>query len=92
MEFNIVEALMLVICIYLLSEVTKLNHRVKGLQSKLDQIAIHTGVPELPVNDELQQLLNEGKDIEAVKRARETLGLSLVEAKQYIDALKAEST
>lgn len=40
------------------------------------------------LNNELWKFLNEGNDIKAVKRVREALGLSLIEAKQYIDALK----
>jgi len=35
-------------------------------------------------------LLHEGKTVEAVKRVRETLGSSLLEAKQYVDQLKSE--
>lgn len=90
MEFNFVEVFILFICIYILSTVIKLNGRVKGLKYTLDQISKQIDVPEKPINNELRQLLNEGNDIEAVKRVRETLGLSLVEAKQCIDALKFE--
>lgn len=85
MEFNFVEVFILFICIYILSTVIKLNGRVKGLKYTLDQISKQIDVPEKPINNELRQLLNEGNDIEAVKRVRETLGLSLV-----IDALKFE--
>ncbi|GEL77531.1 hypothetical protein [Tenuibacillus multivorans] len=42
------------------------------------------------IDDKLLQLLKEGKDVQAVKHAREALGLSLVEGKQYIDTLKRE--
>jgi len=89
-EFNFVEVFILFICIYILSTVIKLNGRFKGLKYTLDQISKQIDVPENPINNELRQLLNEGNDIEAVKRVRETLGLSLVEAKQCIDALKFE--
>jgi len=89
-EFNFVEVFILFICIYILSTVIKLNGRVKGLKYTLDKISKQIDVPENPINNELRQLLNEGNDIEAVKRVRETLGLSLVEAKQCIDALKFE--
>lgn len=35
-------------------------------------------------------MLIEGNDVKAVKRVRETLGLTLLEVKQYIDVLKLE--
>lgn len=45
---------------------------------------------ENPINDELRKLIKDGKDIKAVKKARETLGLSLLEGKEYIDKLKID--
>jgi len=57
----------------------------------LDQISKKTGVsPGGQIDDELRQLINDGYDIKAIKKARETMGLSLLEGKQYIDALKVE--
>ncbi|MGE7024525.1 hypothetical protein [Solibacillus cecembensis] len=90
MEFYIVNVLILFICLYLLSTVSKLNSRVKGLEYTLEQISKQVDVPESPINNELRQILKEGNDVKAVKRVRETLGLSLIEAKQYIDVLKLE--
>lgn len=90
MEFNIINVLILFICIYLLASVIQLNGRIKGLVYTLDQISKQIDVPESPINKELRQLLNEGNDVKAVKRVRETLGLSLIEGKQYVDALKIE--
>lgn len=90
MEFNIFDVLILFICIYLLASVIQLNGRIKGLVYTLDQISKQIDVPESPINNELRQLLNEGNDVKAVKRVRETLGLSLIEGKQYVDALKIE--
>ena len=77
-------------CIYLLSTVNKLNSRVKGLEYTLEQMSKQVDVPENPINNELRQMLIEGNDIKAVKRVRETLGLTLLEAKKYIDVLKLE--
>lgn len=90
MEFNIFYGLILFICFYLLSTVSKLYSRVKGLEYTLEQISKQVDVPENPINNELRQLLKEGNDVKAVKRVRETLGLSLIEGKQYIDVLKLE--
>lgn len=90
MEFTIVNILILLIFIYLLYTVIKLNSRIKDLEHKLKLASKQTDLPENPINNELKQLLKEGNDVKAIKKVRETLGLSLVEAKQYIDALKLE--
>lgn len=97
MEFNFIEMLLLFIGAYLLLLVGKIDSRIKknetqikGIKYTLDQISKQVDVPENPINKELRQLINEGNDVKAVKRVRETLGLSLLEAKQYVDALKIE--
>jgi len=91
MEVTFIEVLLLFICLYLLHTINKLDDRVKGMKYKLNQIYRHMDVPEKPIDNELRELLHEGHDVKAVKRVRETLGLSLVEAKQYVDTLKFES-
>jgi len=91
MEFNIIEVLILFICVYLLFAVIKLDGHVKGMKYVLGQISKQVEVPEKPIDNELRKLLDEGNDVKAVKKVRETLGLSLLEAKQYVDALKSES-
>lgn len=88
--FYIVVVFILFMCLYLLSTVNKLNSRVKGLEYTLEQMSKQVDVPENPINNELRQMLIEGNDIKAVKRVRETLGLTLLEAKKYIDVLKLE--
>ena len=93
MELNFMTILLLLISgflLYLVGKMEKMENDIKGIKSTVDQISKQVGVPEDPVNEELRQLLDEGNDVKAVKRARETLGLSLVEAKRYIDALKQE--
>ncbi|MBD8498430.1 hypothetical protein [Paenibacillus arenosi] len=90
MEFNFVEGLILFIGIYLLFAVIKLDGRIKGIKYTLDQMSKQSGVSEEPLHNELRQLLHEGNNVTAVKRVRETLGLSLLEAKQYVDAIKLE--
>ncbi|MGF2616247.1 hypothetical protein FZC84_00520 [Rossellomorea vietnamensis] len=84
MDFLIVSIL-----IYLLVTVIRLDGRVRGMKYVIYQLADKTGVPDKPINKELRELISEGQDVQAVKKVRETLGLSLVEAKQYIDALKS---
>lgn len=86
MEY-IILGVLLVIIFMLYDKLTKLEMRFKSMKATLDQIALQVEIPEHPINDELRKLLKEGKDIQAVKKAREVLGLSLLEAKQYVDAL-----
>ena len=93
MQVSTVEVLILVINIMLLFTVFEMNGRIKRLKAKLDQMTKQFDVSAKPndeLNHELRKLLNEGNDVKAVKRVRETLGFSLLEAKQYVDALKSE--
>lgn len=83
--------IILVGVVYLLFKVLKLESDIKGMKYTLNRIADATTLPENPIDDDLRDLLKEGKDIQAVKLARETLGLSLLEGKQYVDALKAKT-
>jgi len=78
--------------ISLFIKLDRLEGRMKAMQYKLDRLVKQSDIPENPINDDLRQLIKEGKDVKAVKKARETLGLSLVEGKQYIDKLKMEDT
>ncbi|MBM7579118.1 hypothetical protein [Jeotgalibacillus terrae] len=92
MEFNFIEIITLVAVIYLLSTIFRLEQRVKTLDYKVEQLSAHTDITEEGLYEELHQelkvLIHQGKDVQAVKRVRETKGLSLLEAKQYIDTLK----
>ena len=88
MEFNIVEVLILVIGVYVLFKLIKLEGHIKRLEYKLQELSNPVDAPDHPIHHELKQLLQEGQDVKAVKRVRETMGLSLLEAKQYVDALK----
>ena len=86
MEY-IILGVLLVIIFMLYDKLTKLEMRFNRMKATLDQIANQVEVSEHPINDELRKLLKEGKDVQAVKKAREVLGLSLLEAKLYVDAL-----
>lgn len=79
-----------VVVVYLLIKISNLQEGLKGIKYKLDRIESQMNLPENPINDDLRDLIQEGKDVQAVKLARETLGLSLLEGKQYVDALMAE--
>ena len=88
MELTLIEILLLFIGVSLLYFTVKMANDIKGIKYTLDQLSNQMDLPENPVNKELRQLINEANDVKAVKKARETLGLSLIEAKQYVDALK----
>ena len=80
----------LLIIINLWAKVSKLEGRIKGMQYTINQLTQQSGLPENPINDELRKLIKEGEDVKAIKKARETLGLSLIEGKEYIDKLKSD--
>ena len=90
MEYILIMISFLII-ISLAAKVEKLEGRIKRIQFTLDQLTQQSGLPENPINDELRKLIKDGKDVKAIKKARETLGLSLLEGKEYIDKLKSEN-
>ncbi|OXL85815.1 hypothetical protein BCV73_24110 [Paenibacillus sp. SSG-1] len=90
MEYILIIVSLLII-INLWAKVSKLEGRIKGMQYTINQLTQQSGLPEHPINDELRQLIKEGEDVKAIKKARETLGLSLLEGKEYIDKLKSET-
>ena len=90
MEYILIIISFLII-ISLSAKVEKLEGRIKRIQFTLDQLTQQSGLPENPINDELRKLIKDGEDVKAIKKARETLGLSLLEGKEYIDKLKSEN-
>ncbi|WP_079529663.1 hypothetical protein [Halobacillus hunanensis] len=88
MVFDYLDLALLAGIVYLLRKIIDLDGRVKGLKYTLNQVTNHMTLPENPINDELRELIAEGEDIKAIKRTRETLGLSLIEGKKYVDDLK----
>jgi len=78
-----IEVLTLVAVFYLVTLVVKLEGRLKGMKYTLDQISKKTGVSSGgQIDDELRQLINDGYDIKAIKKARETIDALKVEDKQ----------
>ena len=89
-EFIIIGGLVVIIFVLITTVSSKLNSletRIKSLKFTLDQVANQVDVPEHPINKKLRRLLKEGKGVQAVKETRQVLGLSLLEAKQYVDDL-----
>ncbi|KQL39363.1 hypothetical protein AN960_10435 [Bacillus sp. FJAT-25509] len=91
MEYTFLGLLLIIVFVLITTVIDKLNkleNRMKNIKITLDQIATVIEVPEHPINNELRKLINEGKEIQAIREVRTVLGLSLLEAKQYVDALK----
>lgn len=75
---------------------SSVNERFKAMEKQMAAMrktidALRKGEPveDPKVDSELRGLLAQGKDIEAIKMAREYFGLSLLDAKNYVDSLKA---
>ncbi|MGG0812794.1 hypothetical protein ABE142_08955 [Paenibacillus alvei] len=82
----------LVVSLSMYNKVSAIEARIKAMQVNYDHISKQgqDGLPPHPVHDEMIQLIREGKEVSAIKKAREVLGMSLVEAKQYVDNLEAK--
>ena len=87
---TLIVPILLLAVFYLIMRVDKLENRIKKLTYTLNQITSKMELEEPPVHDEIRQLLQEGNDLAAIKLVRQTLGLSLLEGKQYVDSLKKE--
>jgi len=65
---------------------TALKRKIKQLENEI--LLLKMGESE-GLNGEIRNLLNEDKYVKAVKLVRETLGFDLVQAKKYVDDIKA---
>jgi len=88
MGITILDVVFFVIVIYLLTKISKLEHRIKAMQRTIDQLTSKVKLPEPEINKELRQLIKNGKDVEAIRQARNEFGFSLIEGKQYVEKLK----
>jgi ribosomal protein L7/L12 len=78
---------LIIAVIYLSDTVLRMNKRIKRSESMLQAISKQVGVPEHQLNDELRQLIRDKEKIEAIKKVQHHMGLSLREAKDYVDSL-----
>lgn len=64
-----------------------LDRRLQRLEHKVDLLLAHAGVaePEDPRMAEIDELLTQGKKIQAIKVHRELTGSGLVEAKEAVE-------
>jgi ribosomal protein L7/L12 len=71
----------------ILTGIQQLRNDSKRTIKILGEIAKQIGLPETPVDDEIKNLVVEGKKIKAIKMYRQATGLGLKEAKENIDLL-----
>lgn len=90
MEYAIIIVILLFIYMVTSSRIKALENQIKSMKVKIDQLSINGDVQVNPLDDDVRKLLYEGKDVRAVKAVRDALGLSLLGAKQYVDAIKKE--
>ncbi|MDQ0427831.1 ribosomal protein L7/L12 [Planomicrobium stackebrandtii] len=69
--------------------VKALETRIRHVEKLLQHATQGQKITEPDINEELRELLQKGRMVEAVKRTRQEFGWSLLEAKQYVDELKA---
>ncbi|WP_282020936.1 hypothetical protein [Planomicrobium okeanokoites] len=86
MSLSIVIPVFLIGCaviVYCLNKISRLEEQIRNLRSsqQYENLADH------PVNDELRRLVEENQEVKAIKKAREAFGMSLLEAKKYVDNL-----
>lgn len=77
----------------LVSIITQLRTDIVRMNTTLDKIAKHVGVPDIvteDIKDELKSLISEGKNVKAIKKYRMLTGLGLKEAKEYVDRVSTE--
>ncbi len=64
--------------------------RLTRLERKMNQIAERLGIEPSPSDPQVQELLGQGRKINAIKLYREQTGVGLKEAKEAIDSLEAQ--
>lgn len=89
------EYVLIILFIILNMNISALQGRQNRIESKLNKIIEHLGIPEPSIEniddelkDELIKLVGENKKVRAVKRVRDVTGMGLREAKDYVDRLE----
>lgn len=78
-----------------LSALERRLNRVSRLEAKVDALLRHSGVEFDPFRDmpsDVQEALERGQTILAIKRLREATGVSLKEAKALVDEVRRRRT
>ncbi|WP_252250014.1 50S ribosomal protein L7/L12 [Clostridium sp. ZBS13] len=71
---------------WIVGSINQMRSDISRININLNKIAKQIGVPNT-INDEIKNLILEGKKVEAIKKYRNASGLGLKESKEYIDSL-----
>ena len=88
-------AVITMLAIILNVNINRIQRNQERIESKLNGIIEHLGVPEISIEnkindelkDELIKLVEANKKVKAVKKLRDATGMGLIEAKNYVDSL-----
>lgn len=88
------EYIFIALFIILNMNISILQGKQERIESKLNRIIEHLGIPEPSIEniddelkDELIKLVGENKKVKAIKKLRDVTGMGLKEAKDYVDKL-----
>lgn len=78
-------------------QLAKLRMTQQQTLRELTRLQEHLGMNDAAsshslLNEQIEQLLSNHETVEAIKLVRDTLGYPLLEAKQYVDAIKEASS
>lgn len=82
-----ITTMLAIVAVSFLSAISRLQHQVNRLQKKTDAIAEKLGIEEtIPpeLEQEINQLIDEGNRIKAIKVYRQSTGEGLKEASDFI--------
>lgn len=83
---ELIISMILIICLCFMPYISQLSEDVKRMNRTLDKLVKHLGVEIYSnIDDELRDIIKNGRKIKAIKRYREHTGLGLKESKEYID-------
>jgi len=73
--------------VFVIVEITMLKRKVKGLEATVSLLN-----KQLDLNEDSEEPLTNREDAIKTRKAKETFGLSLVEAQQYLNDLRIEKS
>lgn len=93
MEY-VIAFIVMIIVILLYMKINEVQKQLESQQMQIDNLCKITGNLKLAsdfISDEekehIIQLKNTGREVEAIKKVRESTSMDLVQAKQYVDKL-----
>lgn len=85
---NVIIGILLVAIFILIISVNELKTGMEKMNLTLYRLSKEAGVIDPSIDEELRNLIKEGKRVKAIKKVREAWGFSLLDAKKYVDNLK----